>query len=77
MTPPDRILFVSHLRRRARAVERELQAAIDEDRGGEGLSPANFRLLSSYRVPDWARGVRVERAGWLSWAVVATEEKGH
>jgi hypothetical protein len=77
----DRILFTSPLRRRAREVEGDLQAAIEErDRvGGDisEMSPIHFRCLRQYRVPDWAHGVRVERAGIFQHAVVATEERGH
>lgn len=69
------ILLTTRSRRRARTVAAELQAAIDEDRGGEGLSTASFGLLAAYDVPHWAVGVSVEWAGLLrGWAVVATEE---
>ncbi len=72
-----RIVYVSPFRRRAREVERQLQEAIEERDGAEGLSPVSFRLLAEYGIEDWAHGVRVERAGLFQHAVVATEERGH
>lgn len=70
------IVYVTPFRRRARAVERELQAALDRYAEGRA-TPEDFHLThGEYSVPDWAEGVRVEKAGRLSWAVVATPERG-
>ena len=33
--------------------------------------------LSDLNIPNWANGVRVIKAGNLSWAVVATTNVGH
>lgn len=59
-------------RRKARLVERVLQENINEDRRG-GISYDGV----SYLVPSWAQGVRVDRAGFRQFVVVATEHKGH
>lgn len=61
-------VFVTPYRRRARKVERELQAYADGDRSGP---PGDVPF------PEWAKGARVEHVGWFSWIVTATEERGH
>lgn len=60
------ILYVTPFRRRARKMERQIQAALDEGRAPDLVTP-----------PAWVQGVRVERAGLLSWAVVGTANRGH
>jgi hypothetical protein len=57
------IIAVTPFRRRARTMEREIQHALDTHQ------PTS--------LPDWVHGVRVEKAGLLQWAVVATENRGH
>jgi hypothetical protein len=52
------VLYASRNPWRAARIARDLQAAVEEDLGGDGLSPANFRLLA----------VEVERRG-LRWVV--------
>jgi hypothetical protein len=64
-------LYSSRLPWRTARVARELQDAIVEDRGVEGLAPPNFRLLARYGVPGWAKGVTVVRRG-LRWTVEPT-----
>ena len=72
MAPPDEILMVTPFRRRARRVERALQAALDAGRVEVLLADDTFVI-----APTWANGVRVQRAGRFQWAVVATFERGH
>jgi hypothetical protein len=66
MSELTKVISVHPFRRTARRRERELQAILDLGQGHnlEG-------------VPIWARGVRVEKAGALSYCVVATSYKGH
>lgn len=61
-------VFVTPYRRRARRVERELQAYL----AGERPEPPG-----DVPFPEWGKGARVERAGWFSWIVTATEYRGH
>jgi hypothetical protein len=60
---------VHKFRRRARAEERRLQGCLRH--GGAFGEPWPEEL------PDWTRGVRVERIGKFCHAVIATEERGH
>jgi hypothetical protein len=62
------VLYASRNPWRAARVARDLQAAVEEDLGGDGLSPANFRLLARWRVPAGTLAVEVERRG-LRWVV--------
>jgi len=55
-------------RRKARRVERDLQAQV---RSGD----VDY-VVGDIEVPCWARGVRVEKLGIASWTVVATNWKG-
>jgi len=66
-------LYSSRLPWRAARIARDLADAIAEDRGGEGLSLTNFRLLAAYRVPDTATGVAVRPRG-LRWDVITLED---
>ena len=85
MTDEHEILYVTPFRRRARKVERELQAGLDEMIAAGISVPVmpdeKFAIplvgAPAIRVPGWTRGVRVERAGPFSHAVVATPERGH
>lgn len=74
MSEATTILYVTPFRRRARRVEREVQAWLDE---GREYVRQDHLTIDAAAFPSWARGVRVERAGRLSWAVVATAERGH
>jgi len=71
MSRPDinrtQVLSVHKFRRAARAKERRIQPAL------EGMAARRI----SAGIPSWASGVRVEKAGLFSWAVVATERPGH
>lgn len=68
-------------RRKARALEREMQLLLVRRDAVAGITVVNTLLTvyrgKSYRLPIWARGVRVERAGWTQWVLVATEKRGH
>lgn len=76
MSDRTKVLSTHFLRRAARRREREIEAALRSRHDEEGmLVEGEARLLRD--VPDWARGVRVEKAGPLQWAVVATEHQGH
>ena len=59
---------VHKLRRTARKRERVLQ---------EALAYGYPSQLPSAGLPEWARGVRVERIGPFCFAVIATEKRGH
>lgn len=75
-----RIVSTHWFRRVARDRERELQALLDRVYDGGVPDPTKVServALRDARVPEWARGVRVEKAGMLQYAVVATEHKGH
>ncbi len=68
---------VNWFRRTARKREREIQQLLSQN-----ADPASWRvwetvLRRDLGVPEWARGVRVERIGPLCWAVIATEKRGH
>lgn len=69
------ILYVTPFRRLARRREREIQQLLD-DRGLTQSEGAANELLDK-GVPPWAKGVKVVKAGRFSWAVVATEARGH
>lgn len=77
-----RIVSVHKLRSAARKRERELQEALDVlggfEMGMAAMTNGEARgLLLHWDVPDEARGVRVEHAGFFQHAVVATENRGH
>jgi len=63
------VASVHVFRRAARKKERQLQAWLDRN-------PSSKDKFDS-AVPDWAQGVRVEKAGFFQWAVVYTSERGH
>lgn len=79
MSDRTHTLSVHRLRRTARKRERKLQLVLDQD-----LAPRSIdgRRRSTYvdgdviGMPGWTEGVRVEKAGMLQWAVVATEHHG-
>jgi hypothetical protein len=81
MTGHTEVLSVHFLRRVARAREREIQGALDAvfaGTGGYALSRSgDHPVLARFEVPPWTSGVRIEKAGLLQWAVVATEGPGH
>lgn len=58
------IVSVHFLRRTARERERQIQRELNYHHRFPDL-------------PDWAHGVRVEKAGPFQWAVVLTETRGH
>lgn len=64
-------VFVTPYRRRARKLERVIQAWLDAGRPYPGLP------LDYPQIPEWAQGVRAERVGVFSWIVTATEYRGH
>lgn len=69
-----KVISVHFLRRRARAIERELQRDLDNR---QGIGWRDVRAdLEAAGVPPWANGVRVEKAGPFQWAVVATSDRG-
>lgn len=76
-------LSVHKFRRTAQDRERELTnvlvtaEAIVKDNPEPQVADAIRELLKSNGIPEWARGVRVEKAGMFSYSVVATEHKGH
>ncbi len=64
-----KIISVHRLRRSARKVERDLQSALETS-----TQSTTGPLVG---LPAWAKGVRVDRAGFFQYAVVATSWKGH
>ena len=68
-----RIVSVHKFRRTARKRERELQAQIEEFQRLGYLE----KFLFDNALPNWTRGVKVEKAGWFQWTVVATPNRGH
>lgn len=68
-------------RRRARAIERIVTRHLDFYRGQTMplAVPLPDDLLggSDVVLPPWAKGVRVERAGFFQFVVVATSTVGH
>ncbi len=64
------IVSVHRTRRAARRQERHVQACLDSGLRGARLD--GFGL-----VPEWARGVRVEKAGFFQFVVNLTEHRGH
>lgn len=62
------VLSVHTFRRTARHEERRLQAVLG--------SPLMAFSAQGIPVPQWASGVRVEKAGLFSWSVTATEWEG-
>lgn len=85
MSEQTRVLTVHRLRRTARRLERRLQA----DLNSGAIRPIHFHtdeayriydrgdLLATVNIPRWMCGVRVERAGFFQWTVVATSHRGH
>jgi ADP-ribosylglycohydrolase len=73
-TIETQILSVHWLRRAARAEERRLQEWLDTLDHGEFFAAG---VLVKRGYPEWMRGVRVEKAGRFSFAVVATDTRGH
>lgn len=65
LTPRSKIIAVTPFRRRARRLERKLQAQLE------------VGWATDARMPGWALGVKVAPAGRLLWAVIATEHRGH
>ncbi len=59
---------VHKFRRTARKRERVLQGALHYGYPSQ---------LPSAGLPEWAHGVRVEKAGRFCWVVIATEKRGH
>jgi len=76
-------ISVHHFRRTAQREERRLTKVLVSaqeiiDKNPEPQVAIGIRdLLAANDIPQWARGVRVEKAGMLSYSVVATEHKGH
>ena len=71
-------------RRTAQDRERDLtkvlnsaQEIIQSNPDEPQVAAAIRQLLQANGIPEWARGVRVEKAGMFSYSVVATEHKGH
>lgn len=60
-------------RRKARKIEREIQEALAQP----VRSAVAMAILQEYKVPSWAKGVRVRKVGLLSWQVEATSWTGH
>lgn len=61
-----KIVSTHFLRRSARKRERAIQEALR----------LREQVQNPMDLPLWARGVRVEKAGPLQWAVVLTERRG-
>lgn len=66
------VLSVHKFRRTARRKERAITADLERSAHTPIWTTA---LLAE--LPNWASGVRVEKAGVFSWCVVATERPGH
>lgn len=71
---------VHRLRRTARRRERKLQAELDallaSPHQTNGSTITVYVDGKPVKLPTWARGVRVEKAGLLQWTIVATEHVG-
>lgn len=63
-----------HTRRKARKLEREVQAFIESK---AGFSRTGRRFYEDIEIPDWANGVRVEKVGLFQYSLVATSHEGH
>jgi hypothetical protein len=76
-------LSVHKFRRTAQDRERELTQVLDtaqeivKNNPEPQVASAIGNMLEANGIPEWARGVRVEKAGMFSYSVVATEHKGH
>lgn len=55
-------------RRKAQERERQWQAFFDRE---------DFKPDARITPPTWARGAKVEKAGWFQWVVIATSNRGH
>lgn len=79
MNDKTKVHSIHRARYWARHMERQLQDALDVVNGA--YDPATYgeahELLDKQDVPGWARGARVEKAGFFQWAVVLTSHKGH
>lgn len=66
-------------RRKAREQEGRIQTLLNNLATASPARHGSIRKsLSAYDVPEWARGVKVQRRRWgFQWQVVATEERGH
>lgn len=68
-------LSVHKVRSAARREERRLQARINDKLDNGNKHP--IYTDAGAPVPDWARGVRTQRAGLFQHVVQATEYRGH
>jgi hypothetical protein len=75
MTAHTQILSVHVFRRNARKEERRLQEWLDRNRFSSDAQLAT--QMRDHGYPSWMHGVRVEKAGRFSFAVVATDTRGH
>jgi hypothetical protein len=69
--PRTHVLSIHYVRLFARLRERELQFLLDHHTDDGPVR------LNGIELPGWVRGVRVEKAGRFSWALVLTSERGH
>lgn len=69
MTGRTHVISTHFTRRKARQVERLVQNSLD-------MGEHEPNGMADPQIPLWAKGARVEKAGLLQWAVVATESKG-
>lgn len=65
-----------------RAIEAVISSYQDDDKERVPESDRITALgiadaLEKFKVPDWAKGARVRKAGPFNWAVEATAWKGH
>lgn len=73
---PDEVISVHKTRREARKRERQVQMVLDQAYADDA-DPVALLALQTVGIPRWARGVRVQRAGFRQHEVRATEERGH
>lgn len=66
------VLSVHKFRRVARRKERAITAELERSAHTPVWTTA---LLAE--LPNWARGVRVDKAGAFCWVCIATEDRGH
>jgi hypothetical protein len=74
MTERAVILKVTPFRRRAREWEREAQQFLTGRRNPDAIEPD---ILAGLLANPWVKGVRVQKAGLFSHAVVGTATRGH
>jgi hypothetical protein len=78
-----KVLATFKFRRTAQTEERRVQMALDSawriinEAHDPAVTAGIQALLRDNGIPTWAHGARVEKAGLFSYAVVATEYKGH